>query len=171
MTTYATIPKESEPLAPKESKRTGAIVVAAVLIMFAAGAGAAALNSKTTATAPAALVEYDGSGVTWDCAVPDSQVAASNGPASGTIESAGYILSGYTPTSNAMITLDSGKETTFNSEEVTFEVHAQGQPYAWAIKDSLIDSYFDCGGLQVVDASSSVLMGCDLGQPAMRRRP
>ena len=147
---------------PKSSKKRAlASVGVAVMMMFAAGA--AALNSKT-ATAPAALAAYDGSGVAWDCAVPDSQVAASNGPASGTIESAGYILSGYTPTSNAMITLDSGKETTFNSEEVTFEVLAQGQPYAWAIKDSLIDSYFDCGGLQVVDASSSVLMGCDLGQ-------
>ena len=148
---------------PKSSKRALASVVVVAVLLFAA-AGAAALNSKTKATAPTALAAYDGSGVAWDCAVPDSQVAASNGPASGTIESAGYILSGYTPTSNAMITLDSGKETTFNSEEVTFEVNAQGQPYAWAIKDSLIDSYFDCGGLQVVDASSSVLMGCDLGQ-------
>ncbi len=155
-----TLPEDLSP--PTSSKRALASVVVAVLLF--AAAGAAALNPKTTATAPTALAAYDGSGVAWDCAVPDSQVAASNGPASGTIESAGYILSGYTPTSNAMITLDSGKETTFNSEEVTFEVHAQGQPYAWAIKDSLIDSYFDCGGLQVVDASSSVLMGCDLGQ-------
>ena len=166
---YGSLPENMISTTPKSSKKRAlASVGVAVMMMFAAGA--AALNSKT-ATAPAALAAYDGSGVAWDCAVPDSQVAASNGPASGTIESAGYILSGYTPTSNAMITLDSGKETTFNSEEVTFEVHAQGQPYAWAIKDSLIDSYFDCGGLQVVDASSSVLMGCDLGQPAMRRRP
>ena len=136
---YETIPKESEPLvaaAPKESKRASAIVVAAVLMMFAAGA--AALNSKT-ATAPAALAAYDGSGVAWDCAVPDSQVAASNGASSGTIESAGFTVTGNGKT------LDSGKETTFNSEEVTFEVHAQGQPYAWAIKESLIESYFDCG--------------------------
>ena len=95
MATYETIPKESEPLvaaAPKESKRTGAIVVAAVLMMFAAGAGAAALSSKRKATAPAALAAYDGSGVAWDCAVPDSQVAASNGASSGTIESAGFTV-------------------------------------------------------------------------------
>ena len=142
---------------PKSSKKRAlASVGVAVMMMFAAGA--AALASKTTATAPAALAAYDGSGVTWDCAVPDSQVAASNGASSsGTIESAGFTVTGNGET------LDSGKETTFNSEEVTFEVLAQGQPYAWAIKDSLIDSYFDCGGLQVVDASSSVLMGCDLG--------
>ena len=95
MTTYATIPKESVAAAPKESKRAGAIVVAAVLMMFAAGAGAAALSSKT-ATAPAALAAYDGSGVTWDCAVPDSQVAASNGASSGTIESAGFSVKGNT---------------------------------------------------------------------------
>ncbi|CAH0372322.1 unnamed protein product [Pelagomonas calceolata] len=130
-----------------------ASVVAAVMLL--AAAGAAALNFKT-ATAPTALAAYDGSGVTWDCAVPDSQVAASNGPSSGTIESAGFTLTGNGET------LDSGKETTFKTEDVTFEV--QGQPYAWAIKNSLIDSYFDCGGLQVSDASSSVLMGCDLGQ-------
>ena len=141
MTTYATIPKESEhlvPAAPKESKRAGAIVVAAVLMMFAAGAGAAALSSKT-ATAPAALAAYDGSGVTWDCAVPDSQVAASNGASSGTIESAGFSVKGNGKT------LDSGKETTFKAgEDVTFEIKGnsdEASPYAWSIKASLIDGY------------------------------
>ena len=141
MTTYATIPKESEhlvPAAPKESKRAGAIVVAAVLMMFAAGAGAAALSSKT-ATAPAALAAYDGSGVAWDCAVPDSQVAASNGASSGTIESAGFSVKGNGKT------LDSGKETTFKAgEDVTFEIKGnsdEASPYAWSIKASLIDGY------------------------------
>merc|ERR1719282_488833 len=129
-------------------------------MMFAAGAGAAALSSKT-ATAPAALAAYDGSGVAWDCAVPDSQVAASNGASSGTIESAGFSVKGNGKT------LDSGKETTFNSEDVTFEINGNSDetsPYAWSIKNSLVDGYLDCGPLQLVDASSSVMMGCLLDQ-------
>ena len=77
---YGSLPEIMPTSAPKTSKRRAIASVAVAVMMFAAGA--AALNSKTTATAPAALVEYDGSGVTWDCAVPDSQVATSNGASS-----------------------------------------------------------------------------------------
>ena len=115
---YGSLPEIMPTSAPKTSKRRAIASVAVAVMMFAAGA--AALNSKTTATAPAALAAYDGSGVTWDCAVPDSQVAASNGASSGTIESAGFTVTG-----NGEM-LDSGKETTFKTEDVTFEV--QGQP-------------------------------------------
>ena len=104
---YGSLPEMMPTSAPKTSKRRAIASVAVAVMMFAAGA--AALNSKTTATAPAALAAYDGSGVTWDCAVPDSQVAASNGASLGTIESAGF-----TVTANGK-TLDSGKTTTFNT--------------------------------------------------------
>ena len=92
--------------------------------------------------------------VTWDCAVPDSQVAASNGASSGTIESAGFSVKGNGKT------LDSGKETTFKAgEAVTFEIKGNSDetsPYAWSIKASLIDGYLDCGGgLQLGKASLS----------------
>ena len=97
---YGSLPEIVPTSAPKTSKRRAIASVAVAVMMFAAGA--AALSSKTTATAPAALVEYDGSGVTWDCAVPDSQVAASNGPASGTIESAGYIAPRETPSTRVV---------------------------------------------------------------------
>ena len=59
---YGSLPEAVSP--PKSSKRAMASVVAAFM-MFAAGA-AAALNSKT-ATAPAALAAYDGSGVRSPC--------------------------------------------------------------------------------------------------------
>ena len=85
--------------------------------------------------------------------MPDSQVAASNGASSGTIESAGFSVKGNGKT------LDSGKETTFNSEDVTFEIKGNSDetsPYAWSIKASLIDGYLDCGGgLQLGKASLS----------------
>ena len=124
-----TSPEDLSP--PKSSKRALASVVVVAVLLFAA-AGAAALNSKTKATAPTALAAYDGSGVAWDCAVPDSQVAASNGASSsGTIESAGFTVTGNGET------LDSGKETTFKTEDVTFGI--QGQPYAAARSTARID--------------------------------
>jgi len=89
---YGSLPEAVSP--PKSSKRAMASVVAAVM-MFAAGA--AALTSKTTATAPAALIggtAYDGSGVTWDCSAINSYVATSNGISSGTIESVGFSVTG-----------------------------------------------------------------------------
>jgi len=65
-------------------------------------------------------------------------VAASNGASSGTIESAGFSVKGNGKT------LDSGKETTFNSEDVTFEIKGnsdEASPYAWSIKNSLVEGY------------------------------
>ena len=58
---YGSLPEIMPTSAPKASKMRAIASVAVAVMMFAAGA--AALNSKTTATAPAALVEYDGSGV------------------------------------------------------------------------------------------------------------
>ena len=57
---YGSLPEIMPTSAPKSSKRAIASVVVAVML-FAAGA-AATFKSKT-ATAPAALAAYDGSGV------------------------------------------------------------------------------------------------------------
>ena len=72
---YGSLPEIVPTSAPKTSKRRAIASVAVAVMMFAAGA--AALNSKTTATAPAALVEYDGSGVTSQVSLYNLMIDAS----------------------------------------------------------------------------------------------
>ena len=150
MATYETIPKESDPLVEKAATKTPWRRLVAIALVAGVLFAGAALNSKT-ATAPAALAAYEGSGVTWDCGAPDSYVAASYGGSSGSIESAGFSAKGNGKT------LKADKETEFISEgtNAPLTIEIEGQPYAWSINQINFDLAFRP---EVVDASSSVLI-------------
>lgn len=150
MATYETIPKESDPLVEKAATKTPWRHLVAIALVAGVLFAGAALNSKT-ATAPAALAAYEGSGVTWDCGAPDSYVAASYGDSSGSIEDAGFSAKGNGKT------LKASKETEFISEgtNAPLTIEIEGQPHAWSINQINFDLAFRP---EVVDASSSVLI-------------